>query len=230
MIYTVQAYRVDPVPSSPDVYFCYIAYDLDLFEEGSLANLTASIIGNIFGFKAVKALRLEDMRFPVALLKTYQGPATGIVVERERMDKYGRPFLGATVKPKLGLSGKNYGRVVFEGLKGGLDFLKDDENINSQPFMRYRERFLFCMEGVNHAAAASGEVKGHYLNATAATMEDMYERAEFSKEVGSIITMIDLVIGYTAIQTMGKWARKNDMILHLHRAGNSTYSRQRLTV
>jgi ribulose-bisphosphate carboxylase large chain len=56
------------------------------------------------------------------------------------MDKFGRPLLGATVKPKLGLSGKNYGRVVFEGLKGGLDFLKDDENINSQPFMRYRER------------------------------------------------------------------------------------------
>jgi ribulose-bisphosphate carboxylase large chain len=167
------------------------------------------------------------MRFPYALLKIYQGPATGVVVERERMDKFGRPLLGATVKPKLGLSGKNYGRVVFEGLKGGLDFLKDDENINSQPFMRYRERFLFCMEGVNHAAAASGEVKGHYLNATAATMEDMYERAEFSKEVGSIITMIDLVIGYTAIQTMGKWARKNDMILHLHRAGNSTYSRQK---
>ena len=49
------------------------------------------------------------------------------------MDKFGRPLLGATVKPKLGLSGKNYGRVVFEGLKGGLDFLKDDENINSQP-------------------------------------------------------------------------------------------------
>jgi ribulose-bisphosphate carboxylase large chain len=39
--------------------------------------------------------------------------------------------------------------------------------------------------------------------------------------------MIDLVIGYTAIQTMGKWCRKRDMILHLHRAGNSTYSRQK---
>src|SRR5436190_3843605 len=26
---------------------------------------------------------------------------------------------------------------------------------------------------------------------------------------------------------MAKWARKNDMILHLHRAGNSTYSRQK---
>jgi ribulose-bisphosphate carboxylase large chain len=190
-LYRAKAYRVDPVPSTPDMYFCYIAYDIDLFEEGSLANLTASIIGNIFGFKAVKALRLEDMRFPYALLKTYQGPATGMVVERERMDKFGRPFLGATVKPKLGLSGKNYGRVVYEGLKGGLDFLKDDENINSQPFMRYRERFLYSMEGVNNAAAMTGEVKGHYLNATAATMESMYERAEFAKELGSIITMIE---------------------------------------
>ncbi|WP_293397038.1 RuBisCO large subunit C-terminal-like domain-containing protein, partial [Nevskia sp.] len=27
--------------------------------------------------------------------------------------------------------------------------------------------------------------------------------------------------------SMAKWARKNDMILHLHRAGNSTYSRQK---
>src|SRR4051812_35256774 len=58
-------------------------------------------------------------------------------------------------------------------------------------------------------------------------MEDMYERAEFAKELGSVIVMIDLVIGYTAIQSMAKWARRNDMILHLHRAGNSTYSRQK---
>merc|ERR1712230_46368 len=205
-VYRAKAYRVDPVPNTPDQFFGYIAYECDLFEEGSLPNLTASIIGNVFGFKAVKALRLEDMRIPFAYLKTFQGPASGVIVERERMDKFGRPLLGATVKPKLGLSGKNYGRVAFEGLKGGLDFLKDDENINSQPFMRYRERFLYSMEGVNHAACLTGEVKGHYLNTTGATMEDMYERSNLCAEIGSVITMIDLVIGYTAIQTMGKWA------------------------
>ena len=232
-LYRAKAYRVDPVPNTgpgtttPQQYFAYIAYDLDLFEPGSIANLTASIIGNVFGFKALKALRLEDMRIPVAYLKTFQGPATGIVVERERLDKFGRPLLGATTKPKLGLSGRNYGRVVYEGLKGGLDFMKDDENINSQPFMHWRDRFLYCMEAVNRASAATGEIKGHYLNVTAGTMEDMYERAEFAKSLGSVIIMIDLVIGYTAIQSMAKWARKNDMILHLHRAGNSTYSRQK---
>jgi len=226
-VYRAKAYRVDPVPQTPDQFFAYIAYECDLFEEGSLPNLTASIIGNVFGFKAVKALRLEDMRMPYCYLKTFQGPATGVIVERERMDKFGRPLLGATVKPKLGLSGKNYGRVVYEGLKGGLDFLKDDENINSQPFMRWRERFIYCVEGINRAAAASGEVKGSYLNVTAATMDEMILRSEYAKELGSVIIMIDLVIGYTAIQTMSVWSRENDMILHLHRAGNSTYARQK---
>ncbi|MDY6945232.1 MAG: form I ribulose bisphosphate carboxylase large subunit [Pseudomonadota bacterium] len=225
--YRAKAYKVEPVPGSPGQYFAYIAYDLDLFEPGSVANLTASVIGNVFGFKPIKALRLEDMRFPVAYVKTFAGPPTGIVVERERLDKFGRPLLGATVKPKLGLSGKNYGRVVYEALQGGLDFTKDDENINSQPFMHWRDRFLNCMEAVSRAEATSGEIKGHYLNVTAATMEDMYERAEFAKQLGSVIVMIDLVVGYTAIQSMSRWARNNDMILHLHRAGHSTYTRQK---
>jgi ribulose-bisphosphate carboxylase large chain len=46
-----KAYRVDPVPNTTDQYFAFIAYECDLFEEGSLANLTASIIGNVFGLK-----------------------------------------------------------------------------------------------------------------------------------------------------------------------------------
>ena len=39
--------------------------------------------------------------------------------------------------------------------------------------------------------------------------------------------MIDLTIGYTAIQSMAKWARANGLILHLHRAGHGTYTRQK---
>jgi ribulose-bisphosphate carboxylase large chain len=225
--YMAKAYEVSAIPGRPGEYLAKIAYDIDLFEEGSIANLTSSIIGNVFGFKALKALRLEDMRIPVHYIKTFQGPAHGIVSEREMLDKFGRPLLGATVKPKLGLSAKNYGRVVYEATRGGLDFTKDDENINSQPFMRWRERFLYAIEGVNRAQAATGEIKGHYMNVTAGDMEEMYERAEFAKELGSVIIMIDLTIGYTAMQSMAKWARRNGLILHLHRAGHSTYTRQK---
>ena len=225
--YQAKAYSVEPVPGAEDQYIARIAYDLDLFEEGSIANMTSSIIGNVFGFKALRALRLEDLRIPPHYVKTFQGPPHGIVMEREYLDKFGRPLLGATVKPKLGLSAKNYGRVVFEALRGGLDFTKDDENINSQPFMRWRDRYLYSMEGVNRASAETGEIKGHYLNVTAATMEEMYERAEFAKELGSVIVMMDLTVGFTAMQSMSKWARRNGVILHLHRAGHSTYTRQK---
>ena len=149
------------------------------------------------------------MRIPVAYVKTFQGPPTGIVVERERLDKFGRPLLGATIKPKLGLSGKNYGRVVYEALKGGLDFMKDDENINS-PAVHALARPLPLLHGSGEPGAAPppARSRAHYLNVTAGTMEDMYERAEFAKELGSCIVMIDLVIGYTAIQSMAKWARR----------------------
>ena len=148
-------------------------------------------------------------------------------MERDRLGKYGRALLGCTIKPKLGLSAKNYGRAVYECLRGGLDFTKDDENINSQPFMRWRDRFLYCMEAVNRAQERTGEIKGHYMNVTAATMEDMYERAEFARDIGSVIIMQDLTIGYTAMASMSKWARRNGMLLHLHRAGYATWARQK---
>jgi ribulose-bisphosphate carboxylase large chain len=225
--YQAKCYQVLPVPGRDGEYIAYIAYDIDLFEEGSIPNLTSSIIGNVFGFKALKALRLEDLRIPLHYVKTFTGPPHGIVTEREYLNKYGRPLLGATTKPKLGLSARNYGRVVYEALSGGLDFTKDDENINSQPFMRWRDRYLFVMEAVNRAAGQTGEIKGHYLNVTAATMEDMYERAEFAKELGSIIVMVDLTVGYTALHSMSNWARANGMLLHLHRAGHATYTRQK---
>jgi ribulose-bisphosphate carboxylase large chain len=200
--YQAKCYQVLPAPGRDNEYIAYIAYDIDLFEEGSIPNLTSSIIGNVFGFKALTALRLEDLRIPLHYTKTFQGPPHGIVTEREYLDKYGRPLLGATTKPKLGLSARNYGRVVYEALRGGLDFTKDDENINSQPFMRWRDRYLFVME-------------------------DMYERAEFARDLGSVIVMVDLTVGYTALHSMSKWARANGVLLHLHRAGHSTYTRQK---
>ena len=66
-------------------YIGYVAYPLDLFEEGSVTNILTSIVGNVFGFKALRALRLEDLRMPSALLKTFFGAPHDIQVERDRL-------------------------------------------------------------------------------------------------------------------------------------------------
>ncbi|KAF4360014.1 hypothetical protein F8388_004521 [Cannabis sativa] len=165
--YKGRCYHIELVAGQENQFIAYVAYPLDLFEEGSVTNMFTSIVGNVFGFKAVLALRLEDLRIPTSYTKNFQGPPHGIQVERDKLNKYGRPLLGCTIKPKLGLSAKNYGRAVYECLRSGLDFTKDDENVNSQPFMRWRDRFLFCAEAIYKSQAETGEIKGHYLNATA---------------------------------------------------------------
>src|SRR3569832_1686960 len=134
--YKGRAYRIEDVPGDDTCFYAFIAYPIDLFEEGAVVNVFTSLVGNVFGFKAIRALRLEDVRFPIAYVKTCGGPPHGIQDKRDIMNKYGRPLLGCTIKPKLGLSAKNYGRAVYECPRGGLDFTKDDENVNSQPFKR----------------------------------------------------------------------------------------------
>lgn len=167
-------------------------------------------------------LRLEDMRIPIAYVKTFQGPPHGIVMEREYLNKFGRPLLGATVKPKLGLSARNYGRVVYEALRGGLDFTKDDENINSQPFMRRRDRSLFAWkQSGSRERRDQGALPQRHGRRHGSDVRARRVREEF----GSVIVMIDLTIGFTAMQSRSKWARKNGVILHLHRAGHGTYAR-----
>lgn len=61
--------------------------------------------------------------------------------------------------------------------------------------MRWRDRFLFCAEAIYKAQAETGEIKGHYLNATAGTCEEMMKRAIFARELGVPIVMHDYLTG-----------------------------------
>jgi len=224
--YKARAYRVEDVPGDSTCFYVFVAYPIDLFEEGSVVNVLTSLAGNVFGFKALRAIRLEDVRFPLHYVMTCGGPPHGIQVERDILNKYGRPLLGATIKPKLGLSAKNYGRAVYECLRGGLDFTKDDENVNSQPFMRWRHRFDFVAEALNTAQRETGERKGHYLNVTAPNVEEMYERAEYAKALGMPIIMHDfLPAGFAANTSLANWCRNNGMLLHIHRAMHAVIDR-----
>ena len=62
------------------------------------------------------------------------------------------------------------------------------------------------MEGVHKATAETGEKKGHYLNVTSATPEEMYKRAEFAKSLGAPIIMPDFfTAGLAANHGLATW-------------------------
>ncbi|HAD31594.1 MAG TPA: ribulose-bisphosphate carboxylase large subunit, partial [Methylophaga sp.] len=72
----------------------------------------------------------------------------------------------------------------------------------------------------------TGERKGHYLNVTAPTPEEMYKRAEYAKELGAPIIMHDyLTGGFTANTGLANWCRDNGMLLHIHRAMHAVLDR-----
>jgi ribulose-bisphosphate carboxylase large chain len=219
--YKAKVYRIEG-----DI--AYIAYCLDLFEENSVVNIMSSIVGNVFGFKAVSALRLEDMRIPTALVKTFPGPNVGIYDERVWANKWDRPLLGGTVKPKLGLSPKAYATIIYECLMGGLDTTKDDENMNSQPFSRWRDRFMYAQDAVAKAMAETGEFKGHWHNVTAGSTEESLRRLEYVASLGSKMCMFDFITaGFAASADIFKRAGELGLIVHCHRAMHAVFTRQK---
>ncbi|KAF1881752.1 hypothetical protein Lal_00031899 [Lupinus albus] len=109
-------------------------------EEAGVTVAAESSIGNVFGFKAMHALRLEYLRIPNAYVKTFQGPPHDIQVERDKLNKCGSPLLGSLYKPQV----------------------------------------------------KTGEIKGHYLNATAG--------------------------GFTAYTSLAQYCRDNGLLVHIHRA------------
>lgn len=204
----------------------YVAYHPDLFEFGSMSNILSSLAGNIFGMKAVDGIRIEDMRFPKDLVASFPGPTKGIEGVREMMGVTGRPLTGSTIKPKLGLTVKEHARRCYETLRGGLDTVKDDENLGSQPFNKFDDRVKYTLELVHKAEAETGEKKGYWCNVTAGDTEEMLRRAELIKEHGGRFVMIDFVVtGFTGVASLRKKVEEMGLALHGHRAMHAAYDR-----
>jgi len=203
--------------------FVKIAYPSALFEKGNVPNILSSVAGNIFGMKAVKNIRLEDVSFPKSMIKGYKGPEFGIEGIRKILKVKNRPFLGTIIKPKLGLYAKEHAKSAYESWIGGCDFVKDDENLSSQEFNKFEERLVKTLEMRDKAQSETGERKGYLVNVTAETLE-MVKRAERIKEQGARFAMVDVVtVGWSGLQTLRNANLK--LSLHGHRAMHAAFDR-----
>lgn len=204
----------------------YIAYNIELFEGNSIPNVMSSVVGNVFGMKAAIGLRLEDMRLPLRLVETFDGPGFGIPGVRDMLRVQDRPLVGGTIKPKLGMSPKQQALVAYESLVGGFDAPKDDENLNSQKWSVFYDRARYVLDSVHRAEAETGERKGYFLNVTAGDADEMVRRAEFVKMNGGRFVMVDfLTAGFAATSTLRKHCQRLGLAIHCHRAFHSLFTR-----
>ncbi|MEM7815744.1 MAG: type III ribulose-bisphosphate carboxylase [Candidatus Aenigmatarchaeota archaeon] len=204
-----------------------IAYPAELFEEGNMPQIMSSVAGNIFGMKAVENLRLLDLSFPQSIVKSFKGPLYGIEGVRKVTGVKDRPLIGTIVKPKLGLDEKSHSKVAYDAWVGGVDIVKDDENLSSQSFNRFGKRLELTVKMKEKAERETGEKKIYMPNVTAETRE-MLRRAKMVKDSGNEYLMVDvLTVGWSGLQTLREENEDLKLVIHAHRAMHAALTRNK---
>jgi ribulose-bisphosphate carboxylase large chain len=202
-----------------------VAYPAALFEPGSMPQILSCIAGNIMGMKAVDTIRLVDCEWPEELTSGFPGPQYGSSVLTEILDADDRPGLATVPKPKVGLSTEEHARVGYQAWVGGVDLLKDDENLTDQSFNPFEARVTQSLELRDRAESETGETKDYLVNVTAET-DEMVRRAEFVADHGGRFVMVDVVTaGWSAVQTVRRRTEDLDLAIHAHRAMHAAFDR-----
>lgn len=206
-------------------HFVKIAYPIDLFEKNNIPQILSSVSGNIFGMKAVDGLRLECIRWPKEIVSCFKGPSFGIEGIRKFMKVKKRPLLATVPKPKVGYYTEEHAKIGYDSWIGGLDLIKDDENLSSQNFNKFENRLKLCMKYREKAEKETGERKSYLLNVTAETKE-MLRRAKLAKDYGNEYVMVDiLTTGWSAVQTLSDYCHDLKLAMHGHRAFHAAFDR-----
>ncbi len=216
------AFYIDPKNS-----IVKIAYTEELFEAENLPQILSAVAGNIFGMKVLKYLRLLDISFPKNIVEKYKGPKHGINGIRKLTKVNDRPLLGTIVKPKVGLNEKEHAKVCGDAWRGGLDIVKDDENLTSMIFNKFEERVIETLKIRDKIEKEVGEKKIYMPNITA-PLTTMKKRADFVIDNGGEYVMIDIVtIGFSALQDIREYLDKREVVLHAHRAMHAAFTRNK---
>jgi ribulose-bisphosphate carboxylase large chain len=202
-----------------------VAYPEELFEPGNMAQVLSCIAGNIMGMKAVERIRLLDCEWPESLATSFPGPAFGSDVRTEIFDAGDRPILATVPKPKVGLSTEAHARIGYDAWTGGLDLLKDDENLTDQAFNPFDDRLTESLAQRDRAEEETGEKKSYLVNVTGETAA-MLERVDRAAEEGCEYVMVDVVTtGWGAVQTVRDACGSHGIAIHAHRAMHAAFDR-----
>jgi ribulose-bisphosphate carboxylase large chain len=196
-----------------------IAYPIKLFEKGNIAQLWATVAGNIFSMKIIEKLTLLDVIFPDTYINSFLGPEFGVEGIRKMYGIKNRPIVGCIIKPKVGLSAKETGELAYDVFVNGVDFIKDDETLTNMVFCPFEDRVREVVKATKKAEKVTGKKKVFAFDISAPT-DEMKKRARFVKKTGGKCIMIDvLTCGLASLQDIR--SDKYGMVIHGHRAGHS---------
>jgi ribulose-bisphosphate carboxylase large chain len=192
-----------------------------------MSQILSAIAGNIFGMKVLKNLRLLDISFPKDIVNQYRGPKFGISGIRKLLNIDKRPLIGTIVKPKVGLNETEHANVCKEAWLGGLDIVKDDENLTNMKFNKFQKRIEETLKVRDKVEKQTGEKK-IYMPNISSRLSIMKKRAELVKNNGGEYVMIDVfTVGFSALQEIREIIEELELVIHAHRAMHAAFTRNK---
>ncbi len=77
-----------------------------------------------------------------------------------------RPLIGTIIKPSIGLAPRQTAELVEQLVSAGIDFIKDDELMQSPPHSPFDERVDAVMTVINRHASRTGKKAMYAFNIT----------------------------------------------------------------
>lgn len=164
--------------------FAEIKEDLFMAEISFAVETTAfeftQFLNVIFGNISLKpGIIIEDIILPDSFSKYFNGPRYGVAGLRKILDVYDRPLIASAIKP-MGMTSLQFAELAAMFAKGGIDIIKDDHGLSSQPFSVFRERVRACSDAVNSVNALT-----LYFPNITAPFSEVIDRAYYAKEQGA---------------------------------------------
>lgn len=204
----------------------FIAYPIELFEEGNLYQWISVVAGNLFGLGSLRSVRLVDMSVPSRLLGSFSGPKFGIEGVRGILGtlKGRRPHIGCIFKPKVGLSPAEMADLAYQVGKDGVDFLKDDETLTDQAFCPLEDRTSMVSEALDRVHQETQRRVIYAANITCGP-GDFMSRADVAIENGASALMVDaMVCGLENVRVLADDPSVS-VPIHVHRTMHAAFTR-----
>ena len=207
-----------------------IGFKTETFDiEAGITSILSMLAGNLFGLGALKNIRWMDVEFPRVIAENYPGPKFGIggvrkILGTDKGEFPNRPHVGTIVKPKMGLTAKEWAEVAYEAAIGGVDFIKDDENLSDQKFCPISDRTVAVLERMDQVKEETGRTVIHAVNVTA-KHDVMWRRIEEALDNGAKCLMIDVIL--TGYQELAQMAADPSVKvpIHVHRTMHAAFTR-----
>lgn len=182
--------------------------------------ILSTVAGNVLGQAGI---RLLDIEFPPSVLAELSGPLLGIEGIRKQLGVWGRPLVGAILKPCIGVPPEVSASGAAKAAQGGVDVIKDDELLSDpaySPMLKRLQAVMQCLRDIGK--------ENSVLYAVNITGENVFDRARRAIDAGANAVMVNYqALGWGAVEDLVRRLKREKLSISIfgHCAGMGAYYR-----